>query len=298
MANWTAFANTLKLKMYLRMVNSNPSVAKAGVMGLISSGVTFLGTGTGDASVTDFADAPGLENPLYEQNIFQLNTPLNLRASITMVSWLNANNDPRVNAYYTSEASSGAIIGINQGDFRSINPSYSSAAQFTETPTDPVELISMAESYFLQAEADVRYNGGANASSLYNQGVTAAFGYTGNDASGFIGTGGAYAWGAELENGQPLSPLAQIIRQKWAASVYGCHGIESYFDFNRTGFPSRSPVYSTDPGYIPGQLVVVPNSVLGSGQMPKRLIYPYNEVSRNTNAPTTVPSTTAVWWGL
>lgn len=295
-SNWIAFANTLKLKMYLRMINVNPSAAQAGVTALISSGAPFLGTSTGDASVTNFTNAPGLDNPLYEQNIRQLNTPLNLRASITMLSWLNANNDPRVNAYYTP-ASGFPIIGINQGDFRSINPSYVNAAQFTETPTDPVELISMAESYFLQAEADVRYNGSANAQSLYNQGVTAAFTYTGNDASSFIAAGGAYAWKTEMENGSALTSLAQIMRQKWAASAYGCHGIESFFDFNRTGFPAQSPVYSTAPSYVPGQLVVVPNSVLGPGLMPKRLIYPYNEVSRNTNAPATVPITTPVWWG-
>ena len=295
-SNWIAFANTLELKMYLRMVNVNPSAAQAGVSALVGSGAIFLGTSTGDASITNFTDAPGLDNPLYEQNIRQLNTPVNLRASETMLSWLNANNDPRVNAYYTPTPGY-SITGINQGDFRSINPAYATAAVFAETPKDPVELISMAESYFLQAEADLRYNGGANAQSLYNQGVTAAFNCTGNDASSFLAGGGAYAWGAETENGQALTPLAQIMRQKWAASAYGCHGIESYFDFNRTGFPLQSPVYSTDPGYVPGQLVVVANSVLAPGQMPKRLIYPYNEVSRNTNAPTTVPITTPVWWG-
>ncbi|HEV3412176.1 MAG TPA: SusD/RagB family nutrient-binding outer membrane lipoprotein [Puia sp.] len=293
--HWIAFGNTLKLKMYLRMVNANPAAAQAGVSALLSSGVSFLGTATGDASVTDFSNAPGLDNPLYEQNIRQLNTPYNLRASVTMLSWLNANSDPRVNYYYTPLTTS--ITGINQGDFRSINTAYSSAAQFTETPKDPVELISMAESYFLQAEADERYNGGTNAKGLYNQGVTVAFTYTGNDASSFIAPGGAYAWGAEMEGGQALSPLAQIIRQKWASCAYGCHGIESYFDFNRTGLPAASPVYSTDPAYVPGQLVVVINSVLGPGVFPKRLIYPYNEVSRNTNSPATVPITTPVWWG-
>jgi Starch-binding associating with outer membrane len=297
MANWIAFANTLKLKMYLRMVNVNPGAAQAGVTALLGSGATFLGTSTGDASVTNFTNAPGLDNPLYEQNIRQLNTPVNIRASVTMVSWLNENSDPRINYYYTP-SSGNPVIGIDQGNFRAVNPTYSLAAVFTETPTDPVELISMAESYFLQAEADIRYNGGANAQALYNQGVTAAFNYTGNSAASFIAPGGAYAWGAEMENGSALSPLAQVIRQKWAASVYGCHGIESYFDFNRTGLPLQSPVYSTDPSYVPGQLVVVANSVLPAGQMPKRLIYPYNEVSRNTNAPATVPETTPVWWGL
>jgi hypothetical protein len=296
MSNWKAFANTLELKLYLRMVNSNPAAAQAGVNALISSGAKFLGTATGDAAVTDFTDAPGLDNPLYEQNIRQLNTPYNLRASNTMLSWLMANGDPRMNSYYTLLGTATVPTGINQGDFRSINSAYAGASTFTESPTDPVELLSVAESYFLQAEADVRYNGGANAQSLYNSGVTWAFTYTGNDASTFIAPGGAYAWGAEMEGGQALSPLAQVIRQKWASCAYGVHGIESYFDFNRTGFPAASPVYSTATNYVPGQLVVAINSVIGPGQFPQRLIYPFNEVSRNTNAPAVVPITTPVWW--
>src|SRR5580700_7615597 len=69
---WIAFANTLKLKMYLRLVNVNPSAAQAGVTALVGSGATFLGTSTGDAGVTNFSNAPGLDNPLSEQNIRQL----------------------------------------------------------------------------------------------------------------------------------------------------------------------------------------------------------------------------------
>jgi hypothetical protein len=168
---------------------------------------------------------------------------------------------------------------------------------FTESPTDPVELLSAAESDFLQAEAAVRYGLG-NAQTFYNAGVTAAFGYTGNDATSFIAPGGAYAWGAETEGGQTLTALAQIMRQKWAASVYGCHGMESWFDINRTGYPVQSPVYSTAANYVPGQIVVSATSVLSAGQMPQRLIYPFDEESRNTNAPATIPITTPVWWAI
>ncbi|TDW95716.1 SusD/RagB family nutrient-binding outer membrane lipoprotein [Dinghuibacter silviterrae] len=300
MSSWQAFANTLKLKLYLRMVNAYPSVAQAGITALINSGVPLIGTSTGDASVTNFSNAPGQDNPLYEQNVRELNTPTNLRASVTMVSWLYANNDPRVNAYYGSTWGT-PVLAIDQGNFRIISNTYGNANVFTETAKDPVEFVSMADSYFMQAEAAVRYYGGTNAQSLYNQGVTVAFGYTGypsDTAAAFLATGGPYAWGAEMEGGKLLTPLAQIIRQKWAASGYGCHGIESYFDFNRTGFPAKSAVYSTSASYVPGQLVVVANSVLGSGLMPKRLIYPFDEQSRNTNALPTVPITTPVWWGL
>jgi hypothetical protein len=294
MTSWKIFANTLKLKMYLRMINKDPARANAGITALLSSGAPFISSASGGASVTNFTDAPGLDNPLYEQNIRQLNTQVNLRASNTFVSWLHANSDPRINDFFGPNP----VTGINQGDFRNISPAYTSASVFVETPKDPVDFISVAESYFLQAEADFRYNGGANAQSLYEQGVTAAFAALGEDASSFIAPGGAYAWGAETEGGVTLTPIQQIIRQKWASCAHGCHGIESYFERNRTGFPLQSPVYSNDPAYVPGQIVVSATSVLPPGQLPKRVVFPYDETSRNTKSPAPVPETTPVWWSL
>lgn len=293
-SSWIAFANTLKLKMYLRMINAHPDVASAGIMAMYNAGATFLNSSTGGASVTNFTNAPGLDNPLYEQNIRSLNTTVNIRASYTFTSWLQANGDPRLAFFFGSPS---PFIAINQGDFRNGDPTLANAAVFVETPTDPVDFISLAESYFLQAEADFRYNGGLNTQTLYEQGVSAAFAATGNDATTFLASGGAYAWGAEKENSQVLDPIQQIIRQKWASCAFGCHGIESFFEHNRTGYPLQSPVYSTDDSYIPGQIVVAKNSVLQPATaLPKRLIFPYDETSRNTNAPAVVPMTTAVWW--
>jgi Starch-binding associating with outer membrane len=293
MQQWIAFANTLKLKMYLRMVNAHPDVAMAGITSLYNDGATFLTT---EAAVTNFTDAPGLDNPCYEMNKRQLNTPNNLRASTTFVSWLTENNDPRIIYYYQGNTTS-----VNQGDYQTNNANYQAAKTFRNTDhteaTDPVSFISLAESYFLQAEADVRYFGGNNAKSLYDQGVLAAFAETGNSGSSFIAPGGAYEWGNEKEGGVKLDPIAQIIRQKWAALAYGEHGIEAFFEKNRTGFPATSPVYSDNPNYIPGQLVIVKNSVLPAGQMPRRFAFPNSETTINTNSPAFVPITTPVWWG-
>jgi hypothetical protein len=285
--NWIAFANTLKLKMYLRMTNAYPDVAQAGIQAMYSAGASFLAT---DAAVTNFSTNPNNDNPMYETNIRSNNTSANLKASTTFVSWLEANNDTRISYWFgsTSPAS------INQGDYSNINPVYSSAPVFAQTQTDPVEFISLPESYFLQAEADLRYFGGSNTENLYNQGVLAAFSQLGLDGSSYIAGGGAYAFPAA---GTMEQKLQAIIVQKWASDAYGCHGIEGFFEQNRTGYPIRSAVYSTDPGYIPGQLVISKNSDLSAGQVPKRFVFPYNETSRNTNAPVQVSETTPVWWG-
>jgi len=286
MDKWKRFANTLELKMYLRMVNVKPADAQAGVQKLYAAGGNFLTT---DAGVFGFTDAPGQDNPLYEQNIRQLNTTTNLRASRTFVSWLKANGDPRIVSYFGSASPN----SINQGDYLGNDPTYSSAAVFVEHPTDPVIFISKAESYFLQAEARERYFAGDQAKSLYDQGVLAAFASEGQNGSSFIT--GAYAYPVA---GTLAQKIQAIITQKWASFPYGVHFLEGFFEKQRTGYPITSAVYSTDPSYVAGQFVISANSVLPPGKLPRRLAYPDVEVSRNTNTPELVPITTPVWWAL
>lgn len=290
MSEWVQFANTLKLKFYLRMVNAQPAAAQAGIMSLYAgaNSTTFLNT---DASVTNFTNQPNQDNPFYEQNVRSLNTGSNLRASTTFVSWLVNYGDPRATTYF---GSNNPTPTVDQGNFNGSTTVYGTAPVFVQSPTDPVIFISAAESYFLQSEADLRYLGAGHSQALYDTGVSRAFAATGNSAAPFIGIGPGHAY----DSLYTLAPLQAIITQKWASFPVGCHAIEGFFERNRTGFPVSSPVYSTDPSYIPGQFVLSANSVLSPGLYPKRLVYPYDETSRNSNAPSLVPITTAVWWGL
>jgi hypothetical protein len=286
---WKQFANTLKLKMFLRMVNAKPAEAQAGIQALYTANAQFL---TVDAGMFGFTDAPGRDNPMYEQNIRQLNTPDNIRASVTLTSFLQANSDPRI-TYFFGSASPGAI---HQGDFLSTNSAYGSAARLVQRPTDPVIFLSAAESYFLQAEARERYFAGAGAKALYDLGVQTAFVNMGSTiAAANTLLAGAYAYPVA---GTLAQKIEAIIVQKWLSFGYGVHYIEGFFERNRTGYPKTSPVYSTSASYVPGQFVVSKNSVLAAGQFPKRLVYPDVETTRNENAPAVVPITTPVWWGL
>jgi hypothetical protein len=283
MARWKQFAYTLELKMYLRMINAKPTEAQTGVQKLYNEGATFLTT---DAGVFGFTDAPGQDNPLYEQNIRQLNTSSNLRASRTFVSWLRANGDTRIVSYFGSTTPN----SIHQGDYLGSDATYATAAVFVQKPTDPVIFISAAESYFLQAEARERYFGGAGAKALYDAGVLAAFSAVGQNGTAFVN--GVYAY----PTGTLDQKIEAISTQKWASFPYGVHFIEGFFEKQRTGYPRTSAVYSTDASYVPGQFVVSKNSVLPLGQLPRRFAFPDVEVSRNKNTPTLVPITTPVWW--
>jgi len=281
---WERFANTLKLKLFLRMVNAKPAEAEAGIKALYSANAEFLDQGAG---ITTFKDQPNASNPFYEQNIRRLNTDDNLRASVTFVSWLQEHDDPRLESYFGTTNPT----AIHQGDYASTNTAYPGSAVFVQDPTDPVWFISEAESFFMQAEARERYFAGAGAKVLYDAGVVAAFAQEGLTPGVLLS--GEYAYPVA---GTFQEKLEAIIMQKWA-SFPGTHDLEGFFEQNRTGYPKYSPVYSTSPTYVPGQLVYSKNGVT-AGAFPKRLIFPDVERGRNSNTPAEVPVTVKVWWAL
>jgi len=287
MSEWTRFANSMKMKLYLRMVNKKPQEAQAGIEKLYADNAEFLDK---DAALTGFTDVRDKDNPMYEQNIRSLNTPDNLRASYTFVSFLTEHNDPRTKFFFGTSSPT----PVHQGDYAGTDPTYQNATVLVQNPTDPVVFMSEAESYFMQAESRERYFGGAGAKELYDQGVLASFAATGNDGTPFIAPESDYAY--------PTGGLEQKIEaisvQKWISCAYGVHYLEGFFEKNRTGYPRTSPVYSTDPNYVPGEFVVSNNSKLAPGLLPKRLVFPLLESQANPNTPAPVPISTPVWWAL
>lgn len=157
--------------------------------------------------------------------------------------------------------------------------------------TDAVYLMSAAESYFLQAECYARANNSVKAKTNYDLGVTAAFERWGLDASSFIATAGAY----EFNVSNQTTMLESIWRQKWIASVRS-QAWDSFLEINRTGYPVYGTVNSENAAYVVGQLAPAINSVLPTGEYPRRLIYPKSSTDYNPNAPVSIPMQTKMWW--
>ncbi|HVG15498.1 MAG TPA: SusD/RagB family nutrient-binding outer membrane lipoprotein [Chitinophagaceae bacterium] len=287
---WIQFANTLKLKMFMRMVYAKPAEAEAGIKKLYADGANFLDV---DAKMDVFEDAPDKSNPFYEFNFRKLNTDANLKASVTFLSWLQQNNDPRIEDYFQLATNSTGYLGINQGDYENVDPVFNTASKADVRATDPVDFISLAESHFLQAEALERFFNGTGAKAHYDEGVKAAFARYNDNATPFIAAGGRYAYPTA---GNFEQKLEAIITQKWA-SMPGSHALEAFFERNRTNYPRTSAVYSTDASYVPGRFVY-PKKGVTSGVFAKRLIWPDVEVSKNPNAPAEEPVTKEVWWDV
>lgn len=286
MANWTKFANTLKLKIYMRQtLSSRAAIASAGITQMIAAGTQFLNEDAGMIKNKDgnpiFSDAPDQSNPLYEYNVRKLNVGTNLRMSTTLASFFDANLDTRKAKYYLAGNS------LNQGDYNS-TAGAGTIAVVSQSPITPAYLMTKEESLFLQAEAMERFNGGTGAKALYDAAVNANF--TRYGLSGALFVAGPYAY----PTGTTEQKIEAIIVQKWIASFPG-NGFEAFFEKNRTGYPKTSAVYQDNVNYVPGQFVYAKNGTT-SGLFPKRIAYPLSERNANPNVPALIPITTPVWW--
>jgi hypothetical protein len=282
MNNWLAFANTLKLKVYLRLSEVDSVKAKAGIATLGSAAV-FITT-TNPAQIS-FLNAAGAYNPLYAE-IVGLNRTQNLVASKTAVDYYKNNNDPRVTKFYNATSIAGAI-GCQQGNYNTqvagLNfPSdlVGGLASSTNSGTAPVKLISSYESLLLQAEAKARgWITGGGDSLNYAQAVSnnfTSYGLLATDAATYLASAG----GAYPNTGTKTAKLKAILTQKWAC-MNGNQGFEAWTEWRRTGYPDFFTVST--------------NSLIGQ-VFPARFFYPNVEVTRNLNFPGQKLITDKVWW--
>jgi len=283
---WKQFANTLKLKLYMRMYGVNESVSKPAIEALLLADNLL----TTDAGIVSFEDADNQRNPLMEYNFHGLNTGNNLVASKTLLRYLQINGDPRVEEFYDVN-NAGLYAGLAQGDYTNTEILNGELSLIREVATKPVFFISEAECYFLQAEAILRTGG--NPKVMYDLAVTTALMQYNESAESFLESGGAY----EFPSGGSFDEqLEAIIQQKWVALFQGTNSTEAYIEHVRTGYPTESDLpYGDENGYIYGQFTYPVNGV-SSGVYPKRLPSVKDENQNNQNADDLVDAFQPVWW--
>lgn len=310
-ANWVAFAKSLKLKIYMRDFDAN----KSAIQSLLNAG----GLLEADCKIDCFEDATNKGNPFYEYNIRQLNTTENVRACHTFLEYLLANNDPRIQNLY--EPTSEAAVKIANGEVLTDAETYEGlpcgtkpetsvialvqSSRYKQSYADPVYLMNAAEAEFLIAEAYARLGDLSSAQEYYNKGVEAAFdrwSSTAGQGAAFVAEGGAY----EMDATSVDAALKSIMTQKWV-SYAGANSLDAVFDRNRTGIPAIDPVNTVrvsdefgvrtlSDGYTLGTLVVPGSSVLAAGEFPRRLPLPLYSTQYNPNAPVTKDLDEPMWW--
>lgn len=276
MGMWKKFANTLKLKMLLRLTQTStgPALITSELAGLTPA--DFLGAGE-DASVNPgYGNAANnQENPLYLDIAFTVSgspgtNNVYWRANSYAVNFYKNNNDPRINYFYVPAQSSGTIVGRDIGSTSGTegngNISAVNGPGVAKGPSQSAIIIGAFESLFLQAEAAQRGYISGDAAALYQSAVEQSFVLLGvTDA---IAAADAYIAQPNSLTNYVSSPdkLKTLITQKWAA----CNTfdpLESFSDWRRLGIPTDLPV-----SHYPGSQ---------AAHIPYRMLYPISETSYN-----------------
>jgi hypothetical protein len=301
---WVKFAKSLKLKILMR----DPDFAsnKTAIQALLTED-DLLDT---DCRITAFSNVENKSNPLFENDRRKMNTTQNIRASSTISLFLFQNNDPRAAVLMeraeTPDPVMGAYVGLPQGGYTLGSAYGKRTSRVLLKADDPVYFMSLAEVEFLKAEAFVLLNDAASAKTHYENGVAAAFDRwrgakdlngletvfpSDIDVNNYIGAGKPY----EFKQISATTMLETIWRQKWIAALRSQEW-EAFMEVNRTGYPKAGLVNSQDPSYVTGNFAPSMNSVLGTGEFPRRLVYPKTSSDYNINTPVTIPIQTKLWW--
>jgi len=297
---WVQFANTLKLRILMRMVpNGDQTFVKAALADIATEGTGYLVAGEDVTANPGYTNAEGKQNPFwasfgYEVNGGAKNNHTYYIANKTMIDYLNATSDPRQGYLY--DTTGGKISGNYLGAVSTTNPVATLATigsgilkntSSIPAATQPAVIMLASQSFFLQAEAAQRGLLSGNSSTLLQTAIEESFKYLG------LSTAAADAFYTNSKdatvNPANGAPLKAIMYQKWVA-LTEIDGLESWAEYRRTGFPDR-----TNPSVSSG--VSAADNVV-----PKRLLYPqseYNLNSKNVRAENQTADgfTTKIFWG-
>lgn len=285
---WIKFANTLRLRLAMRISNVDPSKARTEAEAAYASGV-FASNDDNANYTTSSANVEFL-------NQFSRSSGWNeFSMSSTIYSYLKGWSDPRLPIYFQPAAGTGQFASIRNGmpaadvvkeRNQGVNNSNIGTKWVTYEGTTPsavldapYEIMCYAEALFLRAEGALNgWNMGGDAQSLYEAGVRASMEQWGVEESlidTYIQSTATPAAPGDYYDSPAVCSLQvkwagdektqrqQIGTQKWLA-IYP-NGPEGWAEFRRTGYPEMYTIIKSDDNSLP------------QGTFIQRLRYPDNE---------------------
>lgn len=310
---WIKFANTIKLRLLVHLMNGGVQGATGdATVGTPSSTVSgfnipaefakITATGVGYlASGIDAQVQPGYVsdrgNPFYNLYIrdntnTQTGTNQYQRANEYAINYYNYNLDPRIGKFYDPVSGTtfkGVKYGLPANTANSFANLSSIGAGVARGVDQPQWIMTATESLFLQAEAIHRGFISGSALATTNLAITESFtmlGLTATQASAYIGGNATYADvdynAASLGLGKAKGGLFTIISQKWFA-LNAIAPFEVWSDYRRVDFSNtiKHFEYGGSVDYVKGpQISVLPANL--ATEIPIRLPYPQDEYNYNT----------------
>lgn len=285
---WVKFANTLRLRLAVRVYYVNPTLAKTEAEKSIVNTIGVIN------EVNERAVLQHTSNLIYHHPLYEIAYNFNngeARMSAAMDSYLNGYKDARCAAYF-KEADDGLYHGVRLGIISSSWNNYkgeSVSSLNMDNTTTPIVWMTAAESYFLRAEGVLHgWNMNGTMKDFYNKGIEVSFeekgvsgaaSYITNNElkpANFIDNVGSdnqnapstitIAWDETAINEVKLE---RIITQKWIA-LYP-DGPEGWAEFRRTGYPKLFPVVKNNS-----------NGTVNDAIQVCRLPYPQEEYANNS----------------
>lgn len=265
---WIKFANTLRLRLAVRISNIDPVRAKTEAEAAYAGGVFTT-------SPEDDTYCP--KSPLDVNSISQMSSWNEFRMSATMESVLKGYNDPRTSEYFLPAVNTGQFDGLRNGlsetqlgdpmnkpnanshvGPRWTSPDDGGVAGYLSTPAN---VMCAAEAWFLRAEGSVRgWNMGGTPKELYENGIKNSmiqWGITDDlIMQDYINSTSAPIAPDDYLNSPPVTgipvkfsmdeheQLEQIATQKWLALFPD--GMEAWADYRRGHFNKLYPVANSD----------------------------------------------------
>jgi hypothetical protein len=270
-AKWLRFANSLRLRLAIRISNVEPAKAKQEAEKAFADGVmTAVNDG---AYIKTSAEFPHGLNAHIARN--------NSRMSATMESLQKGYNDPRLSVYWSPAPSDGQFRGIRSGlsiaqqnlAVHSRNNLSNVGLKYSPTTSSVTPMVCMyaSEVYFLRAEGALNgWNMGGNAKDLYEKGIEISMNEHGIINAGTISTYVNGTTPASALNDMFKSPPTtmvpvrfstnidsqreQIGTQKYLALFPEPH--EAWAEMRRSGYPKFYPLlFSQNPDLQPNKMI-------------------------------------------
>ncbi len=292
MTNWKKFANSVKLRILVRQsgMAGRDTYLKAEFAKIKAEGSGYITTNVGVNP--GYLQQENKQSPLWNTFGKDVGGTVTMNNNATcatdyILNFLTGLNDPRIDFLYEKPAT--GHLGVPQGLLDYDTPVVDAfmpekvsniGPGILKGATQDAIIYTLAECYFNQAEARLKnlITDGDDAKTLYEKGIQASF--------TILGAGSATSYYSQVKDlagwNSSTNKLQAIITQKWIA-VNGMTAEQSWFDYNRTGFPASLPI----------------SMQATTSNRPVRIFYPAGEYSSNgANVPAQPNAfTEKIFWG-
>ncbi|ELR68608.1 hypothetical protein C900_00211 [Fulvivirga imtechensis AK7] len=261
-SKWRKFANSLRLKMALRISKVAPDKAKTEFEAAVADG-TF--TSNNDNAIFNYLGNGAFDNPWHIAFLTRTDNAV----SEPLVDMLLDLNDPRLQAYADPinpgqpDVYAGMPYGLGNGEaggygFEEVSLPNSSKVIGKDSS---IPILTYAQVLFYLAEGAANgWNAGGTAEEYYNEAIKASM-----EQWGVFDQPSYDSYITQPAAAFDASNATQLIgEQKWIATYM--QGYEAWAEWRRLGYPDLQPA---------------PAAVNNSGQIPRRQAYPASESQNN-----------------